>query len=620
MGVRGLQTFLEQYCTDCCSVVDLSKLIQEHNFKTSEPAEIVIDAQSCYNLWYEGIDWVVGFEVQEFIHRLRSFVEAFQTIGAKLVFFFGGLTPEKKRAVWIQRKRNNLNDIYAAFDFITKGNSYKQLPKYINSIPPNMGITTSLILKYILKCEVYLTVDECDEEIIEYAHNHNSFAIFSQDTDFIISDLNAVVLSVKNFNIKLMTTVLYDRVKLAKKLDIKVSELPLLAVLAGNDLIPFNFIASFHRHLCNSSAERSIPFHVLMPALGRYIKALPDAPIEILLKIISDDIFKNSVQVDLVKLSYNSYIIRPSPERSLPEDEWSHILYVAKYRHRNTITPSILFSILNEQVYECSTAFEDLRKINDNNKQPSMLPSSTITRPLRLRLYGVLLHNKKEQPITVSEWCGENVNSYQKPVVVEPVKPNVRHPGLIALWSDDNGDRMNNFRWDLFTKSISPKMKASEWNVLPEDLLLSTASVYYLYTERFINKVEVDAILATIATFSLYNRKKLEKLSYNKLDMRAAQISLTFIRTYSLVLTLLAACGYPIPMSPDLACMKFEGKLFQIKYENLIVKKLRYNDLCEDVECLKIFYKMKNLIYSTPRLPKNIQKPGNQFMDNSHRS
>lgn len=50
-----------------------------------------------------------------------------------------------------------------------------------------------------------------------------------------------------------------------------------------------------------------------MPALGRYIKALPDAPIEILLKIISDDIFKNSVQVDLVKLSYNSYIIRPSP-------------------------------------------------------------------------------------------------------------------------------------------------------------------------------------------------------------------------------------------------------------------------------------------------------------------
>lgn len=53
----------------------------------------------------------------------------------------------------------------------------------------------------------------------------------------------------KNFNIKLMTTVLYDRVKLAKKLDIKVSELPLLAVLAGNDLIPFNFIAVSIRFL-----------------------------------------------------------------------------------------------------------------------------------------------------------------------------------------------------------------------------------------------------------------------------------------------------------------------------------------------------------------------------------
>lgn len=97
-------------------------------------------------------------------------------------------------------------------------------------------------LKMYVYFQVYLTVDECDEEIIEYAHNHNSFAIFSQDTDFIISDLNAVALSVKNFNIKLMTTVLYDRVKLAKKLNIKVSELPLLAVLAGNDLIPFNLL------------------------------------------------------------------------------------------------------------------------------------------------------------------------------------------------------------------------------------------------------------------------------------------------------------------------------------------------------------------------------------------
>lgn len=87
--------------------------------------------------------------------------------------------------------------------------------------------------------QVYLTVNECDEEIIEYAQKNDSFAILSQDTDFIISDLNAVALSVKNLNINAMTTVLYDRVKLAKRLNIEVCQLPLLAILAGNDMVPF---------------------------------------------------------------------------------------------------------------------------------------------------------------------------------------------------------------------------------------------------------------------------------------------------------------------------------------------------------------------------------------------
>ncbi len=114
----------------------------------------MVDAQSCYNLWCRDLDWVVGFEIQEFIHRLRTFVDAFLKIGAKLVFFFGGLTPEKKREAWIKRRLRNVDDVLVAFDVLKTGGSVKDIPKHINSIPPNMGFTTSLILKYILNCEV----------------------------------------------------------------------------------------------------------------------------------------------------------------------------------------------------------------------------------------------------------------------------------------------------------------------------------------------------------------------------------------------------------------------------------------------------------------------------------
>lgn len=70
-----------------------------------------------------------------------------------------------------------------------------------------------------------------------------------------------------------------------------------------------------------------------------------------------------------------------------------------------------------------------------------------------------------------------------------------------------------------------------------------------LQNENFLNRDEVDAVAATMATYSLYSRGKLDRMSYGKINLRAAHISVVFIRTYGFVLTLLAACGYPVPMS-----------------------------------------------------------------------
>lgn len=88
-----------------------------------------------------------------------------------------------------------------------------------------------------------MSVDEADEEIVDYAYQHNCFALFGQDTDFIVSELNdTIILSSKNFNIKTMTTLRYDREKLAQHLQIRCDQLPLLALLAGNDFIRYDTI------------------------------------------------------------------------------------------------------------------------------------------------------------------------------------------------------------------------------------------------------------------------------------------------------------------------------------------------------------------------------------------
>ena len=85
--------------------------------------------------------------------------------------------------------------------------------------------------------------------------------------------------------------------------------------------------------------------------------------------------------------------------------------------------PSLLYSVLTEQIFEGGTSFEDLRKFHDKNALVRDQCSSSVLRSLRLHLYGILLFEKDHAANTVEEWTNDNVNSYLKPVIVQPIKP-----------------------------------------------------------------------------------------------------------------------------------------------------------------------------------------------------
>lgn len=116
----------------------------------------MVDSPSCFSMWYRGLDWTIGLEVQELIDRLRSFVEGFNEMGADLVFFVGGLTPFKKRKSWLIRRIKSLNQMMNVHDMLYAGKTFEEIAVKLNlnSIPPNMGNFVAFVLKHVLDCTV----------------------------------------------------------------------------------------------------------------------------------------------------------------------------------------------------------------------------------------------------------------------------------------------------------------------------------------------------------------------------------------------------------------------------------------------------------------------------------
>lgn len=68
-------------------------------------------------------------------------------------------------------------------------------------------------------------------------HENDSFAIFAFDTDFVVSLVHCIVLDADTYDCDKKTTLLYDPEVLCKYLRLEEDQLPLLAILAGNDFI-----------------------------------------------------------------------------------------------------------------------------------------------------------------------------------------------------------------------------------------------------------------------------------------------------------------------------------------------------------------------------------------------
>lgn len=90
---------------------------------------------------------------------------------------------------------------------------------------------------------------------------------------------------------------------------------------------------------------------------------------------------------------------------------------LTRRRHIHCENPPQVWAVMNGLLYECSTGIEDFR-------ESDLPPAALALRPLRRRIYGLLLHEKprrSREPIVVTEWCMHGENSLVQPALVEPV-------------------------------------------------------------------------------------------------------------------------------------------------------------------------------------------------------
>ncbi|PNF27038.1 hypothetical protein B7P43_G10404, partial [Cryptotermes secundus] len=422
MGVRGLQTYIENYCPDACYEVNIKDLIDTYRRETGRQPVIVVDGSCCIRHLYGSLEWILGGQLKEFVEKLQNFVKALESVGAKLVFFFDGATIERKRPVWIQRRLKSLQDVYKIFDSLNKWKNLSLVDQSLFQLPP--GLATRYIFKEMCNCEIFTSIRECDEEIAEYARDHQSFAILGQDTDYIIYEGAQYYLSMLKLNLLTMTTLNYNRWALARRLAIHPNQLPVLASLTGNDIIPAADLKQFHIRICQRvrsyNTDSRIPYNILFSQVARFVQTLPcGQDLFHMLPAVAHKVFRDERRAAQLDASIRSYYTdqRPHQQAGEPKDHWNKLMSLARRRHVHCENPPEVWSVMSGLLYECSTAIEDFR-------ESDLPPAALALRPLRQRIYGLLLHEKprrSREPIVIREWCMHGEDSLVQPALVQPV-------------------------------------------------------------------------------------------------------------------------------------------------------------------------------------------------------
>ncbi|XP_067278700.1 constitutive coactivator of peroxisome proliferator-activated receptor gamma isoform X1 [Pseudorasbora parva] len=572
MGVKGLQYFMETCCPDTCVPVDLKQMALNH--VTAHPdsaATLVVDGMACLRYWYRCQAWVHGGQWQEYIHILQEFVDAFTAAGIRLVFFFDGTVEEQKRAEWVKRRLRVNQDIARIFQHI-KTCGQQPHSRDLFCLPSGLATFSRFALKSLGQ-ETRCSVREGDYEISDYALSHNCMGILGQDTDFVIYN-TVPYLSISKLNLNDMTTVRFSRERLCQVLNLRVTDLPLLSCLLGNDIVPEqqmqrlrnSALVSYRKKHKQVQGEKVyavaefITVHHPSSEETFGVSSLPLVEAE-------EEALEKGIRIYLLPGQTSPWLkcSRPFPETVSSMEKYvpAEILQAVIEKHTRAEC-FLIYNVLYDGVVECSNTLED----EDEVELP---PQAVLYLPVRERIYGLLLPVQPDcfgHTVSVKEWFVFPGNPLKEPTRVTPKALNYTKgpPDLMALW----------FRTDPEVKTVQTSTLldvfdlyefTEELKQFDSPLIAVICLVTYIAIQaRQLSLEDVDAYLSQAVCVRFKSFTEMQQLRTPVVDPRAVQLGSLFVRGLTYLIAANSACGIPFPMGELMPWKTFDGLLFHSKY------------------------------------------------------
>lgn len=643
MGIQGLETYLLKHLHGTCPRVTVKKLVLKYREETGRPAVTLVDTNILIRQCLKDLDLIAGGQFQEYQRNLRDYVERLEALGISPVFFLDGSVDAGKMRCWLERKAESHRRTELIYRHVHEGRAGCPVPVESCVLPAGIYECTILTLKQS-GFPVFCAVAESDLEMVRYARENRCFAILSRDTDFVIMEGAKFYLSLFYKHVKMsekdMSTFLFDRAAVARRLGLRPEHLPLLAALLHSDYVDGSYLTPLYSKLLGRRNEALSPaehytMEELVPSLVKFVQQevwFREDPVGTILdrtfngyppfllrnlakRMGLEDQFsmKERLRQQLqTSLRMHDYVPprasrpqsgpSPPPEPEPDPGVDPEVLEVARARHRSVaFLNSAVLSLLTQRLIQMGPALED-------PGLPAANTAEAALRPFRRRVYGLL-----QVPGPFTEWVVPSrapaPGQQHEPAVVEPISPDPAvhpHPGLLALWHghdhEDDDAHLAADRWRLFAWALAahrpPSARvdalAGVLRDLPKHLVVPAAIAYLLYHSGALRGLPLAAadlvrlLTRTCLAARLLSLEQLAGLGVARYDRLEVHTAALFMRAFSYVSMLNDVLGAPVPLEQLHPALYFNGKLFHNIFMDEPLDAATYASLDPNVEELII--------------------------------
>ncbi|XP_063700239.1 uncharacterized protein LOC134830626 [Culicoides brevitarsis] len=256
MGVSGLTSYISKNVPHIKVKVKILDEIKEFKTKHNKSPIILIDFSVVTHMQSSNyMEILCGSRWQVFIDREKKFLSSLVDAGAKLVFFIEAPTKDNTRESWFIRKTNQYED-YCKAVWAVKQRDENWLIELQHEerlrTPTVHGPFYRQHLKSLGKWKN--CYEDVDLEIARYAKENEAFAVFTDDSDFLIFEGDFRMMSYKQIDYGTFETTEIWKDQLREHFGLKSYQMALFSTFCGNDVVDrMQDLKRFHWNLGRDS-------------------------------------------------------------------------------------------------------------------------------------------------------------------------------------------------------------------------------------------------------------------------------------------------------------------------------------------------------------------------------